>query len=647
MPSLMVPTAAAAQGVTNRLNTFESDFSDIRQARAQMSQEAATQQQLINNAIGMATAAHNAANDALVLDYSNRLERDQMQLLMDLRTKSNKAAIDSYKPTLDAMHSAVQRYSEELQDADPSVKAAFAQAAQRLSLKSTAAVDAYVIQESKNYRTNELKARVDLAAEDVMRNFDNPVLRSAALERWHAARQLQDADLGIEWGSAQSKSANLESMSAVYSAKADELSEMDNFAGSMAVIEEGLRTGLLKAEAANKAKARTYARQEVAQRQALADARAAQSHAQSMALAQEKLKTEALKQRKYIAEETEKAIKIANSPMSAPDKSAATDVTAKKLIADPEYCKDLPQDLREAQAYTDAALYVEQASASRDKVAVAQNKALQTAQVLSFMGQGHGDSAWESALWAANAIKSGQMAAPKGMSAELVSSQIELLQQSPQFGPESLNAALNLNFGRAAPGATDLATNIVANLPADKIPTDAQGNLDSLKLNALLTREGVTNYDFNRIETQAASKVANKQNPNTAILDETYVTDSLRAIMSEKAEDWLDENFDDIDVLESFDFSLESGGDPLVNAAGSAVMEQVLYDCQEDAKTELKRSPNLTEAQLVSYMRRWMRGDKGKESFTLHLRQALLDYGLTDMDTELSVGAAQLEEARD
>ena len=242
MPSLMVPTAAAAQGVTNRLNTFESDFSDIRQARAQMSQEAATQQQLINNAIGMATAAHNAANDALVLDYSNRLERDQMQLLMDLRTKSNKAAIDSYKHTLDAMHSAVQRYSEELQDADPSVKAAFAQAAQRLSLKSTAAVDAYVIQESKNYRTNELKARVDLAAEDVMRNFDNPVLRSAALERWHAARQLQDADLGIEWGSAQSKSANLESMSAVYSAKADELSEMDNFAGSMAVIEEGLRS---------------------------------------------------------------------------------------------------------------------------------------------------------------------------------------------------------------------------------------------------------------------------------------------------------------------------------------------------------------------------------------------------------------------
>ena len=274
MASLMVPTAGPAQGITNRLNTFESDFSGINAARARMSQEAAKQQQLISNAIGMATAAHNAANDALVLDYSNRLEREHQEILTGLQTKNNKDAIDAYQPTLDAMKSAVERYSEELKDADPSVKQAFTQAAQRLSLRSSAAVDAYVIQQSKKYRTNELKARVDLAAEDVARNFANPVLRSAALERWEAARKLQDADLGIEWGSAQSKAADLESMSSIYANKANILSSMDNFAGALEVVQEGLRSGLMKSEVADNAIAKTYARQVVAQREAEADARA-------------------------------------------------------------------------------------------------------------------------------------------------------------------------------------------------------------------------------------------------------------------------------------------------------------------------------------------------------------------------------------
>lgn len=647
MASLMVPTAGPAQGITNRLNTFESDFSGINAARARQSQEAAKQQQLISNAIGMATAAHNAANDALVLDYSNRLEREHQEILTGLQTKNNKDAIDAYQPTLDAMKSAVERYSEELKDADPSVKQAFTQAAQRLSLRSSAAVDAYVIQQSKQYRTNELKARVDLAVEDVARNFANPVLRSAALERWTAARKLQDADLGIEWGSAQSKAADLESMSSVYADKADILSSMDNFAGAFEVVQEGLRSGLMKAETADKTLAKTYARQEVARREAEAEARANLSLQSRLAVDQEKLKTEQLKQRKYIAEETEKAIKIANSPMTSADKSAMTDVVTRKLIADSEFAKGLPNAQRELLASTQAALHVEQVSASRDRVAVAEKHALQTAQALSFMGQGHGDSAWENALWAANEIKAGRLAAPEGLTPELAEAQISLLQNSTKFTPESLNSALNLNFGRAPQTATDLATYVVSSLRADQIPTDAKGNIDEVALGQMLAEQGVTDFDYNKVLKLATSKVETKKNPKLAILEETYLDDALRAILSENAEDWLDENFDEGEVLEKFDFSIEPGGDPATTYAGAGVMEQVLFDCREATMAALESNPALTTPQLESFAKRWMRGEQGKQSFTLHLNQALTDYGVTDLETELSLGAAQLEEARD
>lgn len=647
MASLMVPTAGPAQGITNRLNTFESDFSGINAARARQSQDAAKQQQLISNAIGMATAAHNAANEALVLDYSNRLEREHQEILTGLQTKNNKDAIDAYQPTLDAMKSAVERYSEELKDADPSVKLAFTQAAQRLSLRSSAAVDAYVIQQSKKYRTNELKARVDLAAEDVARNFANPVLRSAALERWEAARKLQDADLGIEWGSAQSKAADLESMSSIYANKANILSSMDNFSGALQVVQEGLASGLMKAETADKAIAKTYARQVVAQREAEADARANLRLQSRLAVDQEKLKTEQLKQRKYHREEIAETIKIANSPMTAAEKSALAGQVKVKLLADENFGKGLPENMREAFAETQAAIFVENESASRDQVVVAENRATQTAQVLSFIGQGHGDTAWESALWAADAIKRGQLAAPEGTTPELIDAQISLLQNSTKFTPESLNAALRLNVGRAPQTATDMASYIVGSLRADQIPVDAEGNVDQVALGQMLAEQGVDNFDYNRILKQATSRIEAVKDPKIAFFEETYFKDSLRAILSDSTEDWLEENFDDIEVTDKFDFSFEKGSDPLTSAAGDAIEEQVLYDCIEATKAEAKANPNLTMPQLESFAKRWMHGEKGKQSFTLHLNQALTDYGVTDLGSELSLGAAQLEEARE
>lgn len=647
MASLMVPTAGPAQGITNRLNTFESDFSGINAARARQSQEAAKQQQLISNAIGMATAAHNAANDALVLDYSNRLEREHQELLTGLQTKNNKDAIDAYQPTLDAMKSAVERYSEELKDADPSVKLAFTQAAQRLSLRSSAAVDAYVIQQSKKYRTNELKARVDLAAEDVARNFANPVLRSAALERWEAARKLQDADLGIEWGSAQSKAADLESMSSIYANKANILSSMDNFSGALQVVQEGLASGLMKAETADKAIAKTYARQVVAQREAEADARANLRLQSRLAVDQEKLKTEQLKQRKYQREEIAETIKTANSPMTAAEKSALADQVKVKLLADENFGKDLPENMREAFAETQSAIFVESESASRDRIAVAENRAIQAAQVLSFIGQGHGDTAWENVLWARDMIKSGQLAAPEGTTPELIDAQISLLQNSTKFTPESLNAALRLNVGYAPQRSTDMALYSVGSLRPEQIPVDANGKVDEVRLSQFLAEKHVTNFDYNKILNAAQSKADTVKDPTTAILEETYLEDALKAILSERAEDWLDENFEDVDVLDTFDFSIEPGGDPAATAAGAAVIEQVLYDAREAAKAERKRNPAMTPPQLQSFITQWVRGEKGKQSFTLHLRQSLADHEVTDLDTELSLGAAQLEEARD
>lgn len=647
MASLMVPTAGPAQGITNRLNTFESDFSGINAARARMSQEAAKQQQLISNAIGMATAAHNAANDALVLDYSNRLEREHQEILTGLQTKNNKDAIDAYQPTLDAMKSAVERYSEELKDADPSVKQAFNQAAQRLSLRSSAAVDAYVIQQSKKYRTNELKARVDLAAEDVARNFANPVLRSAALERWEAARKLQDADLGIEWGSAQSQAANLESMSSVYANKANILSSMDNFAGALEVVQEGLRSGLMKSETADKAIAKTYARQVVAQREAEADARANLRLQSRLAVDQEKIKTEQLKQQKYHAEQVEKTIKIANSPLTAAEKSAMVDQVQRQLLANEEYGKGLSQDVRETQALTDATLQVEAASAARDRVAVAETRALQTAQVLSLIGQGHGDTVWENALWSASAIKNGQLAAPEGLTPELIEAQISLLQNNAKFSPESLNDALKRKVGRAPQTSTDMALYVVGSLTPDQIPVDANGKVDVVGLSQIMAENNISNFDFNKILNTSQSKADTVKDQTLAILNERYMEDKLKAIISKNAEDWLKENFEDIDVLDTFDFSIEPGGDPAATAAGAGVIELVLYDAREAAKAERKRNPDMTLPQLQSFVTRWMQGEKGKQSFTLHLKQSLADYAVADLDTELSLGAAQLEEARE
>lgn len=647
MASLMVPTAGPAQGITNRLNTFESDFSGINAARARQSQEAAKQQQLISNAIGMATAAHNAANDALVLDYSNRLEREHQEILTGLQTKNNKDAIDAYQPTLDAMKSAVERYSEELKDADPSVKQAFTQAAQRLSLRSSAAVDAYVIQQSKKYRTNELKARVDLAAEDVARNFANPVLRSAALERWEAARKLQDADLGIEWGSAQSKAADLESMSSIYANKANILSSMDNFAGALEIVQEGLRSGLMKSEVADNAIAKTYARQVVAQREAEADARANLRLQSRLAVDQEKIKTEQLKQEKYHREKVKETITTANSPMTAAEKSAAAGLVKTKLLADENFGKGLPNDAREWLAGSVAAQQVEIESASRDKVAVAKNRALQTAQVLSLFGEGHGDTPWECALWYWNEIKAGRAAAPEGMKPELIEADISLLQNDANYRPESLNDALRRKVGRPLQSSTDRGLYVVGSLRPEQIPVDANGKVDEQRLSQIMAENNISNFDYNKILNAAQSKADTVEDQTLAILEETYLEDELKAILSESAEDWLKENFEDIDVLDTFDFSIEPGGDPAATAAGDGVIQLVLYDAREAAKAERKRNPAMTPPQLKSFITRWTRGEKGKQSFTLHLNQSLADRELTDLDTELSLGVAQLEEARE
>lgn len=648
MPSLMVPTVAAPQGITNRVNGFESDFSDIRQAQTQSSREAAAQQQLLANAITMATEAHNAANEAMVLDYANRLEREHQQIMTGLRTKSNKDAVDAYQSTLGQMQAAVDRYSEELKDADPSVKTAFMQVAQRVSLRSISNVDAYVIQESKRYRTNELKARVEIAAEDVMRNFDNPALRNSAIARWKAARQAQDADLGIEWGSAQSISSNLESMSPVYASKADMLSNMENYAGALEIIQEGIAGGYLKGDAANKAIARTYARQEVTKRQRLADARAAQSHAQSMALAQEKMRTEELKQAKYVREQVENAAKIANSPMSPYLKSAAIDTTAAQLLKSKDYLPGAPQELRQMQALADATVAVEQESARRDKSALANNQALQTAQLLAGLGTGHGDNAWESALWAAQAINNDALPLPDGYTKELINSQLAVLQNSPNFTPESVTAALNLRFGRAPSRATDLAVGYVAMLNPTELPRTAQGEVDLLQLNTFLSEQGLSNYDITKVANLAQQKVATIKDTDAALLNETFVHDDLMAMISKMATEELDTTFDDTDFADAVDFSLESGGDPLLKNAGGAIMELVFSDAQQAALEERRRNPNLTGPQMLNYMRNWVRGAKGKESFGKHLRTSMQGRGIliNELESELSLGAAQLEEAR-
>lgn len=514
--SLMAPTVAPSQGVTNRLNSFESNLSPIAQAGFESRKLGAQTQEILKQAMQMRVAAHNAANEALVTDYTNRLHKETADIFNQLKTKTNKAAIDARPDVMEALQQAQSRFTEELKDKDPYVVNKFKEAAQTALFDAQTKADAYIMEQSIKYRDTERAAQIANIVELYSGNIENPVMAQKYKSELMAARAQQNDELGIENGSEMDKAAYRALLTPVSQSQVDKYVGLKQFSAARDALHGFYSAGEITNDAYNDALVKIVHAEETARRQAEADYMRRVRFENSQILAAEKLKTEKLKQDRYIYAAKEQSIKDQYGPLTPTEQNARRFYYADIIEKDPNAYKGYEDDQgqwheytpeqRKAIIYQAADSLVRKDVRDRDMAATVANINYDALAVLE--RHGSGDTPAERIKNAfANLAQSREL---EGMPYEALRNAFDWWQQTGTNEGE-LNAMLQLRQTSRQPEATALAFEVIESLAArGELPLDRQGRVDQIQLGLILHRRGIENYDYSKASA-AAEKYAKQQ----------------------------------------------------------------------------------------------------------------------------------------
>lgn len=592
--SLMAPTVAPSQGVTNRFNNFESNLSPIAQAGFEAQKLGAQTKEILKQALQMRVAAHNAANEALVTDYTNRLHKETADIFNQLKTKTNKAAVDARPEVMDALQQAHARFSEELKDKDPYVVNKFKEAAQTALFDAQTKADAYIMEQSIKYRDTERAAQIANLVESYASNIENPVMAQKYKAELDAARAQQNDELGIVNGSESDKAAYRALLTPVSQNQIDKYIGLKQFNVARDALHGFFSSGEITAEAYNDSLVKLVRSEETARRQAEADYMRRVRFANSQKLAAEKLLTERERRKKLIYEAQKRKFEDLYGDMSKAEENALYFNIFDKLNKDPNYRRTYTDANGNEQKYTDDQrdMLIKQDTDSavrkikqdRNMRANVENSNYDMLAILE--RHGSGDSPSERVKNSFSKLHGGQTL--EGVPYELLRNAYEQWQQTGSNEGE-LDAMLQLRQVSRIPDATALTLEKVKRMAArGDIPLDRQGNADLLQLGLTLNEQGYENYDFSKINTAAEQYAKGKMtaadqqfNSSELANERTDVLMTCAATQFEALED----QYDDLSDYISFDPSDSSGKNKAKYIVGKGVTARIALELENEASS--------------------------------------------------------------
>lgn len=590
--SLMAPTVAPSQGVTNRLNGFESNLSTISQAGFEARKLGAQSQEILKQAMQMRVAAHNAANEALVTDYTNRLHKETADIFNQLKTKTNKAAIDARPEVMEALQQAQSRFTEELKDKDPYVVNKFKEAAQTALFDAQTKADAYIMEQSIKYRDTERAAQIANLVESYASNIENSVMAQKYKAELDAARAQQNDELGIVNGSESDKAAYKALLSPVSQSQVDKYIGLKQFNAARDALHGFFSAGEITSDAYNDSLVKLVRSEESARRQAEADYMRRVRFANSQKLAAERLKTEGLRQQKYIYDAQKRYFEDQYGDMSKAEENALYFNIYDKLKKDPNAFTTYTDENGQVQQYTSEQrdLLLRQATDSTvRKIKLDRNMASTVEKsnydLLAVLERhGSGDSPSERVKNAYSKLQSGQSI--EGVPYESMRSAVEWWQETGKSEGE-LDAMAQLLQSSRIPDATALTLEHVKRMAArGDIPLDSQGNADLVQLGLTLKNQGFENYDFSKINAAAGQYAKSKMTASDQQFNSSDLANEREwLLMSTAATQFeaIEDQYDDLSDYISFDPSDSSGANKAKYNVGKGVIARVALELENEA----------------------------------------------------------------
>lgn len=514
MASLMAPTVEPSAGVTQRMNSFESDMSPIRESQKGIKNSLGQFNQIAKTALQFQLEAHNAANEAKLTDYSLRLQKAHADILNDLKSKTNKDAVDAREGVMQSFTDVQDKLASELANEDPSVIDGFKQQAQKTLYNSQTNADAYVIEQSIRYRDTQRAAQVENLGEQMALHMDNPVLYSKAMEEFRAARAQQDDELGIEAGSDASKVMDRKVTDSIYGSEITKLIGLKKFGNADRMLKNAKGNEFITANTYNRAIVDLVSAREAAARQAEIDAQRRARFKSQQAKDAWDIKNAMAKNEALKLDYTRKQLQMQFAPLSEAERNAYEFHLIKQYDEaglyktkdveeiDPETGEKIVKTI-EIPRETQLQMIRMKARESTNDFERERNARDYTIQdslnlVADAAADGHGDTTLEKATNTYESMPEGAKKDALGMAIGTVR----------QHVPESdLETRVQYKMDRSFIGDTAKAKEVVARMDVGKIPLRPDGQVDVLQIRADLAKQGISNYEVSEIRADAQKRV--------------------------------------------------------------------------------------------------------------------------------------------
>lgn len=638
MASLLTPTVGPGSGITNRVNSFEQNLGYVD--RVQRTTESGLNElnTLAKGVISMRLAAHNAANDARITDYSLRLQQEHLNVLNDLKSKTNKDAIDARESVLKSFDEIQERLGSELKDQDPYVINSFNAKAKELAFRAQSEADAYIVEQSVKYRDSQRAAQLDNLYEQMAMNFDNPVLFSKAREEFEAARAQQDDELGIEPGSEMSIQKTMKYTDELYSNEAIRLIGQKRFGEADKMLKGAAQNGLIKADSYNKHLANLLAQQESAARQAEMDAQRRANFAMAQQRHAEQMQTEQLKQEKLKREAQDDFYKRMYSPLPEYERNAmlasrvqslkdndvfkysnkvvVDEATGLETVMTVENAPEVQEQLITMQAMEDQRNYEQTRTVGGIVERNAFNALAQAA------AQGNGDTVLERA-------DDYLLSLPDGPEKEVLANSISFVRNGG-YKEDEIEGRMKMQYDLSKPTSTALAKNVVSDMNLNEIPQTQDGKVDLIALRAKIGQKGISNYDVLAINKEAQKKIDAQKKVDTSLFESKPYLNVRKSTMTTVAYKMLD---DDLLSDEVFSFDLDDGSssdpeDREKYAAGQHVIQKVI----EELEQRVNNAGLATAEERQRYFISLVNNASTKELFLKYARDYTYDVGKMSVD---------------
>lgn len=590
MASLMAPTVEPSAGITQRMNSFESDMSPIRESQKEIKNSLGQFNQIAKTALQFQLEAHNAANEAKLTDYSLRLQKAHADILNDLKSKTNKDAVDAREGVMQSFTDVQDKLASELANEDPSVIDGFKQQAQKTLYNSQTNADAYVIEQSIRYRDTQRAAQVENLGEQMALHMDNPVLYSKAMEDFRAARAQQDDELGIEAGSDASKVMDRKVTDSIYGSEITKLIGLKKFGNADRMLKNAKGNEFITANTYNRAIVDLFTSREAAARQAEMDAqRRARFKAQQAKDAWD-IKNAMAKNELLKDQILDKDLKNRYADIPEYKLRFMKDQFAKKMMAEtdahkykevmeldpmsgvmvPKLVERTPEE-RQFYVNIDASKYADGLNKMRNiDNAIVDNA---TNLFMDAVAQGNGDSALARVDDYLSSLPESEQKKELQVSKEVM---------KEKFSEAELETMAGYKYGITKPKSTDLANDIVSRMPLEKIPVDANGKTDMLAMRKVMSDYGISNYNVTTVRERADARIAKQQDAKNAAYNSRDMELSRDAAVVSVASALLNEGLID-DSRFSFNAADAKNRDPAVRekyAAGRAIVRRLLDDVE-------------------------------------------------------------------